>query len=282
MLADIIAAAVTRADYNLNTVLLARTYEAVNPGQLRAVNGAFWVGPARCDWRALYAAAKLPGVRFTFLQMDDTHGNVGIGDLPASLIDGSADIRQFGGLIRSINVDILTTLHSLWDKVGKAGFYSADQIKLAHTILKAGTIAVPASASTLETNAPSLSPDQYEPPGLTPATRDAWVKICGEFQATMVNYYKKDLQAALDRGRLLDLNVAFWDAIYTTCKVVSDLPATIAGGVLSAVWGTFARGPILLLAGLVAAGAAVWFFWPELFAAAKVARAKRAEGAAHG
>jgi hypothetical protein len=267
-----------RADRGIAEIFTARAMDAIRPGSVRlGGNGSLYVGNQALSVRSLYAESGLPGVRFA-LPIADVFAN---GQLPSTvpngLLDGTTDARSFSASIGSNNADIFSQLHALWDKIAPTKFYTADQLAKAHKILSAGILAYPTTAADLEANAPSLDASQYAPATVVDATRAAWEKMTQAFKAMMASYYKRNLADVLAQGRILGAWSDLWDGIYAGTKFLSELPANIVGFTLSAVWKTFFRGPIVILVLIVAGGAALWFFWPTLFAAAKVARAQQAK-----
>lgn len=252
----------------VNILILGRALDAALPGRLEARNGNFYIGSARMiDVSVLYGTIQIPAVSFKQITMVGDISGVVSTDSPPSVFMQNFSAGDISGYIGKGNVEFLSLMSEIWkNRIASTGLQSADSIKAALALLSIGIIVVPDTAERLKVSQPRLPVSFLDVPNVTTERRAAWYTIAERMRKDLSGYYKKQLDVASAAVAAAARDVAFWDGVYTVVLTVRDLPATAAGVVVSAASSVFIRKPIIILASVVAAGAAVWFFWPKLLA----------------
>lgn len=255
-------------DVPLNLLILGRALDVVLPGKLEARNGNFYIGSARMSGVSdLYGTVGIPAVAFKqLLMVGDQSGLIPTEDPPAALMVPFG-IGALSPWIGAVNVEFLLTLAGVWkNQIASTGLQSADAVKSAIALLSIGIIVIPETAERLTAAQPRLALGLVNIPNATDGTRAAWYLIAERLRTALSAYQGKQVAEASAAVASAQRDVAFWEGVYSATQAIRDLPATVAGAALDAAGSVFLRGPVLIIAGIVAAGAALWFFWPRIAA----------------
>lgn len=254
-------------DVPLNLLILGRALDAMLPGKLEAKNGQFYIGSARMTGVAdLYGTVGIPAVAFKqLLMVGDQSGLVSTEEGAAPALMVPFGIGALSPWIGAVNVEFLSNLAATWkDQIAASGLQSPDAVKSAIVLLSIGIIVVPETAERLTADRPRLAINLRDIPDATVGRRAAWYLIAEKLRGALTSYYGKQVAEAAAAVASAQRDVAFWDGVYTAVKAVRDAPATIAGAALDAAGKVFFRGPVIVLALIVAAGVGLWYFWPQI------------------